>query len=434
MAVKPPPAPDVKLLGCRGCGAPLAIRAPGHSLTVACGACGAVLDARDPDFQVIARHDTRTRVTPRIPLGARGRLKGEPFETIGVLVRESEIEGETYTWTEYLLLNPHRGFRWLSEYDGHWALSKAASGTPAPRANGAVTHLGMTFKHFQTASAKVRWVLGEFPWVARVGDTAVVSDYIAPPHLLTSERTDAETNWSIGESIEGEALWKAFGLPGQPPARVGVGAAQPNPLAPHGGAVRRMLLRFLAAAMLIHLVFLVFSQRRVVLERAFVAEPGRERTVVIEPFELTGRRSNVVIDLRAGAYNTWAYFTLALINEETGRALTFGREVGFYAGRDSDGAWSEGSQRDRVYLPSIPSGRYSLTIDVETNAGGFDWTVTVRRDVPRWLYLWWATGLLLVPPLIFWYRRARFEYTRWQAGGHPWLSSVTTGKTSGDDD
>ena len=434
MAVKPSPAPDVKLLACKGCGAPLAIRAPGRSLSVVCGACGAVLDAQDPDFQVIARYDVKTHAAPRIPLGTRGRLKGEPFEVIGVLVRETEIEGDTYTWTEYLLFNPYLGFRWLSEYDGHWVLSKAASGTPAPGANDEVTYLGMTFKHFQTVRAKVRWVLGELPWVVGVGDTAAVSDYIAPPHLLTSERTGSETTWSIGESIEGEALWKAFGLPGQPPARVGVGAAQPNPLAPLGPTIWRMLLALLVAAVLIHLVFLALSQRRVVLERAFVTESGRERTFVIEPFDLTGRRSNVVIDLWARVGNTWAYFTLALVNEETGRALTFGREIGLYAGRDSDGAWSEGSQRDRVHLPSIPSGRYSLTVDVETNARTLDWTITVRRDVPRWLYLWWAMGLLVVPPLIFWYRRTRFEYTRWQASGHPWLSSTTTKKAGDDDD
>jgi len=47
VALKPPPPPSVTALACRNCGAPLEIRALGRSVVVACGACGAMLDAQD---------------------------------------------------------------------------------------------------------------------------------------------------------------------------------------------------------------------------------------------------------------------------------------------------------------------------------------------------------------------------------------------------
>ena len=57
----------------------LPFRAPGRSLVVACGACGAVLDAQSADHRVIARYEAKRTVPPRIPLGsrhARGRDVG----------------------------------------------------------------------------------------------------------------------------------------------------------------------------------------------------------------------------------------------------------------------------------------------------------------------------------------------------------------------
>ena len=77
--------------------------------------------------------------------------------------------------------------------------------------------------------------LGQFPWRVRAFDVAGVSDYIAPPLLLSAERTDEETTWSLGEYTPG-----ARHLEGVRAARaarrapVGVFANQPSP---HKGKV-----------------------------------------------------------------------------------------------------------------------------------------------------------------------------------------------------
>jgi hypothetical protein len=128
--------------------------------------------------------------------------------------------------------------------------------------------------------------------------------------------------------------------------------------------------------------------------------------------------------------NDWAYFNLALINEATGQAYDFGREVSYYFGRDSDGSWSEGRARDRVIVPSIPPGRYYLRVEPEMAAEGstpgfsdhrVGYRIQIRRDVPNNFFFWIAALLLLIPPVFASLRGIGFESARWResdyAGG-----------------
>lgn len=420
MALTPPAPPAVASLACRGCGAPLEIRAPGRSLAVACGACGAVLDARDPDYRLIAKFEGQRSVVPTIPLGARGRLKGETWEVIGYLARRTTIEGAAYTWFEHLLHNPTGGFRWLVEYSGHWTLARTAAGAPVVDSEDVAEYLGQRYRHFQTAKAEVTYVVGEFPWLVRAGETATVDDYVLPPAILSRERTQQETTWSIGEYIQGEAVWKAFGLPGAPPERVGVGAAQPSPFRPQSRAMVLLLVSFVAAVVLIHLLFAIFAQQKVVLDTAWEYDPRAPATASVqsEPFTVGGRTSNLVVEISSTLAQSWAYFTLTLVNEDTGAARTFGREIAYYFGRDSDGGWTEGAPWDRAWLPSVPTGRYTLVVEPESPRP-VNYRVRLTRDVPRALWMWVAMGLLVVPPLIFWWRQWSFEYRRWQESDHP---------------
>jgi hypothetical protein len=420
VALKPPAPPRVATLACRGCGAPLEIRAPGRSLAVACGGCGAVLDAQDPDFRVIAKYEAQRTVVPKIPLGTRGRFKGQAWEVIGYLARRTSIEGETYTWFEHLLYNPTGGFRWLVEYNGHWTLTKTAAGVPVAGPDTFVEYLGDSYHHFQTATAEVAHVVGEFPWRVRVGETTTVDDYVLPPAILSRERTGRETTWSVGEYVEPAAVWKAFGRPGAPPDRIGVGAAQPSPYRPHSRTMGLLLAGFVAAAVLIQLAFAMFAQRALVLDAIWEYHPRAAATASVqsEAFTLTGRPSNLVVEISSSLSQSWAYFRLTLVSEDTGTSRTFGRELAYYFGRDSDGSWSEGAPWDRVWLPAVPAGRYLLLVEPES-PGPVNYRVRLTRDVPRALWMWLAMGLLVVPPLAFWWRQWGFEYRRWEESDHP---------------
>jgi hypothetical protein len=355
-------------------------------------------------------------VRPRIPLGTRGRFGDETYEVIGYLARRTI--GDGYTWAEYLLHSPTLGARWLVEYNGHWVMTRAAAGMPSTSARGA-EYRGVHYRHFQMANAEVAAVVGEFPWAVRVGERALVDDFVAPPLMLSREQSSRETSWSTGEYVDGAAVWAAFGLPGAPPERVGVGAAQPWP---HAGQARTMLillLAFVGAIVLVHLLFAIFSQHRLVADVDGAVVPGAaaETARVSEPFVLGGRTSNVMLEISTSLANSWAYFQLALVDEDTGAARTLGREVGYYFGRDGDGAWSEGSAWDRTYLAAVPAGRYVLVVEAESPTA-LAWRVRLTRDVPRPLWLWLALAAVAVPPVVVWLRRALFEYRRWQESDH----------------
>jgi hypothetical protein len=111
----------------------------------------------------------------------------------------------------------------------------------------------------------------------------------------------------------------------------------------------------------------------------------------------------------------------ALINQDTGQAWDFGREVSYYSGRDSDGAWTEGSQTDSVIVPSVPPGRYYLRIEPEVDARHpqITYSVSVKRDVPVMGFYGIGFLILLIPPILVSWRSVSFERARWSESDHP---------------
>ena len=88
-----PHTPQVKALNCPSCGAPLTIRGMGHSLTVVCESCLSVLDAKDPNFQVLQKFEAQERIQPEIPLGTRGKWHNAVYEAIGFQRRGITVDG-----------------------------------------------------------------------------------------------------------------------------------------------------------------------------------------------------------------------------------------------------------------------------------------------------------------------------------------------------
>ena len=101
-----------------------------------------------------------------------------------------------------------------------------------------------------------------------------VSDYIAPPQLLSCERTDNETTWSLGMYTDAERIWQAFAVPGTPRSPSGVFANQPSP---YPQRVRLAYLVFaLLAALLLVLVLgrLATADRERVFSGKYVFQPN----------------------------------------------------------------------------------------------------------------------------------------------------------------
>jgi hypothetical protein len=433
------PGSKVKGLNCPGCGAALTVRGFEHTVSVVCPQCLAILDAKDPNLQILQKFTDQTRITLLIPLGSRGNWKGTVYEVIGFQRRTFTVEGTEYAWSEYLLFNPFRGFRYFTEYSGHWNDVRTLRALPRPvrgiSVKPQVQHAGVSYSHFSTAQARTSYVLGEFPWQVKRGEAFAVKDYIAPPMILSSESNVSETTWSVGEYTDGREIWKAFKLPGSAPRPSGVFLNQPSPYAERARGMWQWFGTFLLIAIVILLANYALAGNEEVFSDSyrFTAGTQAEASFVTPIFEFKGRSTNVQVETRADVNNSWVYFNYALINEETGQAYDFGRELTYYFGSDSDGSWTEGNKSDSVTLPSIPGGRYYLRVEPEVAPGlqTMSYSIRLRRDVPGSVYFWIVLALLLIPPVLATFRKAGFETHRWQESDY---APVSAPSDDGDDD
>jgi hypothetical protein len=439
-----PPVVKPKTLFCPNCGGPVERRGFGHTLTVACPQCLSVLDASTPLLRILQQVEERYRRQPLIPLGTRGNLSRTTWEVIGFQTRGVESDGVMYEWEEYLLFNPFRGFRYLTQYNGHWNLVTPLESVPVTYGEVAFSER-FRFRHFSSGEAITTFVLGEFPWRVRSGDRVRADDYVNPPLILSREATKDETTWSQGTYVPGADIWKAFALPGTPPSPRGVYLNQPSPYAGKVGGAWTMFLWMLIALGAIALFFAFTSKRETVLQEAhrFNALDEGETSFVTKEFTLTGRPATLELDLDTNLANNWAYFNFALINEDTGEAYDFGREVSYYYGSDSDGAWNEGSAKSSILLPAVPAGRYYLRVEPEMDSGvaanmsgamrralapSVNYEIILRHDVPSFAWFLIAGGMLILPPIYYTFRAAAFERLRWAES-----DSAPAGKDDDDD-
>ena len=200
----------------------------------------------------------------------------------------------------------------------------------------------------------------------------------------------------------------------------------------------RLFRRYYFAMALIALAFFTFavSAKKEILSKDYSFHKGQgEPSFVTDPFELPGRTSDVELSVKTDLDNNWAYFNFALINETTGQAYDFGREISYY--RDSEG--SEGDRNDSAMIPSVPPGRYYLRVEPETPDGNYHllYHLTLRRDVPVFSFFLLAFVALLIPPIAMHWRATAFEGRRWMesdygSAGKSVLSQLTS--SSGDDE
>jgi hypothetical protein len=420
----PPPKPQARALSCPQCGAAIILRSLGHAETVVCASCHSILDAKDPNLQILQKFDAIVgEVPPLIPLGTRGKLRGVDYEVIGFQRRSITVEGIRYDWHEYVLFNPYKASRYLTEYNGHWNDISVCKELPVVQFASA-NYLGEIYKHFQTADANTNFVLGEFPWQVRVDEHATVTEYVKPPRVLSSEKTENEVTWSVGEYMYGADIWKSFNLPGSAPEAVGVYENQPSPVSEN---VKGIWAAFLAFALLLFFLMAAFdfiSHKGTIFDSSYhlnVGEPKGEASFVTDVFNLEGRTSNVEVITTANVDNSWIYLNYALINQDSEQAWDFGREVSYYHGYDSDGSWTEGGQKNTVIIPSVPAGHYYLRIEPEVDPKHppITYSVEVKRDVPVLGFFGIAFFALLLPAIAITWRSLSFERMRWAESDHP---------------
>jgi hypothetical protein len=133
------------------------------------------------------------------------------FRVLGIVHRSIRVEGERYTWEEYVLHAPTEGVRWLVVGDGHWNLVESVEVGRVEVTERAAKLDGASHRFLSSGKARVEWATGELPWEAAVGDVVDARDYVSAPHTLSCESSDDEITWSRGTYMPTDTVARAFG-------------------------------------------------------------------------------------------------------------------------------------------------------------------------------------------------------------------------------
>jgi hypothetical protein len=409
--VEPAVVRGAKPITCPNCGGTVELRGFAHTRTAVCIQCLSVIDASSPELQILARFDEKMRARPVLPLGSRGKFGDALYEVIGFQVRTTWSDGMAYSWHEYLLFNPYAGFRYLTLYNGHWNFVRALAGVPSNTTQSgrkAAVSGGVTYRHYQHATATTTFVMGEFPWAVQAGEQVEFDDFIAPPRVLSREVSTGEINWSGGEYISGADVWKAFGLAGDPPRVDGISSNQPSP---YPQKLRHLWSDFLILGLVWLGVLLLFNfvstGKQFLLEHVQMSpvEGAAAPATFTGAFDVKEAENGLTVEVKANDSDAPA-LQAAFVDRASSRTIPLAL---IEQGPKSSG-W-----RDRYRSGTLPPGSWSVRLEPETQElklpGSYE--IKVRREAKGAGWIWFALIILLIPPVVTTLKASSFESQRW---------------------
>jgi hypothetical protein len=404
-------------LRCPTCGGPIKLLVPEQSERATCPSCRAILDVDHGTLAAVGKLDER-RGSLSIPLGSQGKLCGEQVIVVGMIERETT---DGYSWQEYLLYAGD-GYRWLVEDNRHFTYVRELSASDVSIGLFGPTHKGQTYRRFQHSVAKVRYVIGELYWKAKVGDSARLEDYVRPPQMLSKEETARELHWSIGTYVPAKDVWKGLGLKGSPLDTSEVGTCQPNPvslgyLASVGGLLIAILI-------VLGIIYEGGTGKRVASVPLKLVVGGQgaspdDTVVYTERFEVE-RTTTLAVELETNISNSWVSAAAALIDEDTNEVRELYVNAEHWSGVTDGESWSEGDPQNTEYLGKVTPGRYVMRFDGQWGgdsgiAAGDPPQATVHVSVgKRSIATFFLALLAIAAPLILGIiRKMTFESRRW---------------------
>jgi ribosomal protein S27E len=412
------PAGVVKALQCPACGGAIGIHDKAVQ-SVACPSCLSVLEPANESLRILQKATAATRIEPLITLGSVGRFLGRDWTVIGFQQRVITAEGVDYPWLEFLLHHPEEGFRWLVESTGHWSWVSPVTKPPRYQTGfPATTWNDETFTRYSAGSAVTRYVVGEFTWKVKVGETWEIIDFIAPPKMLSRESSHQESTWSLGEYLPAEEVAAAFKLKTALRPAIGIAMNQPNPRLENHRKVCSRFWKFLALAIVAQLLWIFILGGRTLLDQRLVFSPQNDEPVTTQTFRLEGKARNVVLRHDTDLDNNWLGLGLTLVEKDSGRAWIAQTEVAYWYWQDSGGeSWSEGDRSMELEFRDLPPGTYYFVIDPEISAEkpvAVAARVTVVRDQAAWSSFFFLLVFLALFPMFSRYRVSSFEAERWE--------------------
>ena len=347
-----------KTITCPNCGGAIAIKAAGYTVTLVCQYCSSVLDVANPDVKIITAYNEAAGKLD-IPLGTRGTIKQVEWEVIGYLQRSDD----EVTWDEYLLFNPYAGYRWLIHSEGDWTFGTMLTSPPTDySSSGTVYNRAHYSCPYEPATATTNYVLGEFYWRVKAGDTVLATQFESQSSSLSLEQNDSETNWTYVEPMPPGAM-AGFGL-----ADVADDPAPSNGVVPSGHLGLMWKMAGVAGIALLVLTFLFGTTGPSVTKDFVLTLEKPAQTFTIGTITINRSFQAVSVDATAfGIINKWVDLDYSLVNRATQQSIDANGVIEYYEGTDSDGAWSEGGRSTNTMFASVPRGTYDLVVDAEAH-------------------------------------------------------------------
>ena len=423
---------DIHELSCPQCGSPLELR--GHVsdiVTIVCAACGANIHLSEDVARVVGLVQSKWTRYLTIPLGATGRLRGTPYTVVGRMLYEWEEDGVRGYNAEYLLYHPEKGYMWLAEADGHYALGRPIDTVPRPdpfqisRPKRRFTVRERSFQFFESGTLTVVYVDGALPWEARVGDRIRYAEGVAPPWLFTAEqvivlrddgtRVVREVEYFLSRYIPHEEVAAAFQV--TLPRPRGVAPAQPyRPIPGHRWFT---WIGLLATLLTMAACFRAATSGKTVLTQQFTLQDLMGREQMTPPFRVDRPEETLRVTVAAPMTNRYIDLSVAVIRDDTDTPTAVALQsdtVEYYEGYEDGEKWTEGS-RSKGWMWRLPEpGRYRVLLTVHATDAAPSQSLTVRVQTG-------VHNLCCMPPLVLgwlllpvtvWAHRRFFESRRWQ--------------------
>ena len=419
----------VRSIDCTNCGAGLDVLGGGRVTTQVCGYCGASLDADDA-FRVLSVHSGLTRPASPFRLGMTGEVDGVAFTVIGTLGLTESWRGETWHWVDHMAYSPTHGYAWITVEGGHvlwtrkvrdWPAGEFLTAAEVERAEARPgrTWRMLPYRYYESSTARVDFAEGGFTYRAQVGDVSS-SVSLLPPGRASDMLTYVERPGPSGER-EVEVTRYAPELP----AAFGADAPSPrgvHPLQPYRTPAGSRYYTILFGGLLAGAILLLLGMQ---------AATPPARSLYDGPAD--GLPSSLVLDvsdpsrparlsLHQAVVNGWVEYGIDIADPSGAPLAATARIIEYHEGRDSDGRWSEGSQRATVDFQPEAAGPHILSIssDGAGEAGSqvapLQVTYAEGRPNPVWLTL--AAGLFALAFLWTLSSSVRHRAARWR--GSDW--------------
>jgi hypothetical protein len=408
--------------GCKSCGHTMKRYTAAQSPHIYCSRCGQYHKANRLGELSIKTGTFATGKNPEylFPIGHVITIGDVTYTLIARALKE-DAQYKEFTWKEYTLYSEEAGYIWLSESMGHWMVLTELDAVPVRGSSDSIAILDtQQYDIFQKSRFNTIHASGEFASIPLLKGVRY-QEYISPPEMLSVEMSASAHTWFKGVHISGKDLAKGANVEANTlPPRYGVGAVQP-----FASNVSQHINTGIAAAgcMLMLIIMMIssssFSGTDTVTAYSYEADTLTKK-ITTGSFEIK-KTGALQLLYESDCYNNWSEAEVELVNEATGesRGTIIGAE--YYAGTDSEGSWTEGSKTSDQIISSVEAGKYHLLITPfrgTSNTSGAMFTLKLTQGVSIGSNLLCCALLLVLVPVIQYFRRRSFESSRWSSSDY----------------